>query len=180
MTPPPPAPENPRVLLAAFIEDRLGNPGRTRNGALAAFLGRLQTNLRLSDEDMVSYRNLVWLVRAGRKTIPNGADEAWAKALGLTEGTIPWLDYHKLLSSARAWGKVDVREHFEFLEARVAELEAQNQALLLRIAKLTRQRAGGAKRLTDSEAELEAVRAGLRKGGGTEPEVLRPDLPDQG
>jgi hypothetical protein len=158
------AAENPRMLLAKIIDERLGSR-RSRNGPLAGFLDRLRINLGLTEADLVSYRNFVWLVRAGRKPIPETAEAAWARALGLVEGSRAWAKFHETASAARAWGKVNGREHLARLEARVAELEAMNGKLAKRLAHLTWRRNGSANRLGEALGE--------------EPEVIKPPEEDE-
>lgn len=132
-------PENPRMLLAAFIDRHI----KARDN-LEAFVERVS---KAAGRPETSYRNFIWLVRAGRRPIPKGEESAWARALGLLPDTPEWAEFLGYVEGARAYGKADGRKHLD-------GLQAENQALRDQVATLARE-------LTLAESRLEALNARL-------------------
>jgi hypothetical protein len=122
-----PTPENPRMLLAAFLDRYLSRPG-----ALGTFLERVTKTLGQGE---TSYRNFVWHVRAGRRAVPEGAEEVWARCLGILPETPEWREFLRLVLAARAYGKLDSREHLNRMEVERTAFEEENRNLKLRLAK---------------------------------------------
>ncbi len=155
--------ENPIHALTQLLDDRL----KARDN-LERFIE--VTAAKTGHEDVRSYRNFVWHVRAGRKNIPKGHEEIWARALGFLPDTQPWRAFLALVDGARAFSKKDARAHLERLEAENATLRAENHRLTLLLNRQTRQ-------LTDSDTELAAVVAKVKgrrlPRPGDEPETLR-------
>jgi hypothetical protein len=137
-------PENPRLLLAALIDRHI----KARDN-LEAFVERVS---KAAGRPAASYRNFIWLVRAGRRPIPKGEEAAWARALGLLPDTAEWSECIKLIEGARAYGKQDGRKHLD-------RLETENEALRDRVATLERKLGASeakVRALTDRIAFLEA------------------------
>ncbi len=124
-----PTTASPRYLLAEFLDARLSRPG-----SLETFLDRVAKALGRNE---ATYRNFVWFVRAGKKPIPEEAEEAWGRALGLLPDTPEWGEYARLVAASRAWGKANGREYVAGLETRVTALQLENAAQADRIRALT-------------------------------------------
>ncbi len=117
-----PRAENPRTLLAAFLDRYLSRPG-----ALETFLERVARAVNATDEH--SHRNFVWSVRAGRRAIPQEDVEKWARSLGLLPDSPEWVEMARLASAGRAYGKTNGRDHLARMEAEKAAVLEENRNL---------------------------------------------------
>lgn len=116
---------NHRLILAKFIDDRIDQLG----GGLHEFTERLSADMGRPAE---VYRKFIYAVRCGRKAIPEGkAEAAWEKRLQLT-GLIRE-EFRVMCQAARAYGKMNGREHLARLEKALAASEAEVQRLRARV-----------------------------------------------
>ncbi len=148
--------DNPRQRFANAVRLRLEELGlipQTYAEKLVKILLRSGARERGSEAAIIAY---VYRVLAGERTVPNGAEEAWAEALGWDAGSGEYPEFVAMVEAARAWGKKDGQGH-------VARLEAENVALTARVASAEKALAiSEAKRqaLADRIAFLEAEESG--------------------
>jgi hypothetical protein len=125
--------ENPRMLLAAFIDRRLADdntPDGRERGQLGAFIARLAK--ALGEEDELKVRNFAWNVRAGSKSIPKGTEDAWARALRIRD-PLDREEFQGLVDAGRLWGKKDGRQTVGKMDATITSLRDQVSTLVLEL-----------------------------------------------
>ncbi len=132
-----PTTASPRYLLAEFLDARLSRPG-----SLETFLDRVAKALGRNE---ATYRNFVWFVRAGKKPIPEEAEEAWGRALGLLPDTPEWGEFARLVAASI----VDEDDKRVFSQSDVKALGEKSAAALDRVMAVAMRLSG----LTEEDAE---------------------------
>jgi hypothetical protein len=125
--------ENPRLLLAKFIDDRIAAapgewaPDKREHGQLAAFIERLIKALgrKVTDDEDHRIRAYAWRIRAGEKPISRKSFPAWVKALRLSPGTPDYEHFEDLVDQGRLWGKENGRRAFARLDGTILSLREQ-------------------------------------------------------
>jgi hypothetical protein len=125
--------ENPRLLLAKFIDDRIAAapgewaPDKREHGQLSSFIERLIKGLgrAVTDEEDHRIRAYAWRIRAGEKPISRKSFPAWVKALRLSPGTPDYERFEDLVDQGRLWGKENGRRAFARLDGTILSLREQ-------------------------------------------------------